>query len=115
MYRGTPRIFWPIFHNTEQNKDRWHCPNCSFDTCVRRPPSAKLWEHHFDCLLLIAAFESILRTGNDLGWAWAAPFAPAPAIFALAIVGPIALATRLAVLGPFARPGAARAPEPLPA
>ncbi len=56
-------------------------------------------------VFLIAAFESVLRTGNDLGWAWAAPFAPAPAIFALAIVGPIALATRLAVLGPFARPG----------
>lgn len=57
-------------------------------------------------VFLVAAFESLIRTGNDLGWAWAAPFAPAPAIFALAIVGPLALATRLTVLGPFARPGA---------
>lgn len=64
-------------------------------------------------VFLIAAFESLLRTGNDLGWAWAAPFAPAPAIFALAIVGPIALATRLAVLGPFGRPGAAPASRPV--
>lgn len=63
-------------------------------------------------VFLIAAFESVLRTGNDLGWAWAAPFAPAPAIFALAIVGPIALAARLAVLGTFARPGAPRIPAP---
>ena len=46
--------------------------------------------------VLIAAFESLLRTGNDLGWAWAQPFAPAPAIFALAIVGPIAMAVHLA-------------------
>lgn len=38
----------------------------------------------------IAAFECLLRLGNDFGLAWAAPFAPAPAIFALAIVGPIA-------------------------
>ncbi len=56
--------------------------------------------------VLVAAGESLLRTGNDLGWAWAAPFAPAPAIFALAIVGPIALAVRLAILGEFKRPGA---------
>jgi Na+-transporting NADH:ubiquinone oxidoreductase subunit NqrB len=55
--------------------------------------------------VLVAAGESLLRTGNDLGWAWAAPFAPAPAIFALAIVGPIALAVRLAALGEFKRPG----------
>lgn len=66
-------------------------------------------------VFLIAAFESVLRTGNDLGWAWATPFAPAPAIFALAIVGPIALATRLAVLGGFARPGAPRVGAPLAA
>jgi Na+-translocating ferredoxin:NAD+ oxidoreductase RnfD subunit len=40
--------------------------------------------------ILIAAAESLLRLGNDWGMAWAAPFAPAPAIFALAMVGPIA-------------------------
>jgi Na+-translocating ferredoxin:NAD+ oxidoreductase RnfD subunit len=40
--------------------------------------------------ILIAACETLLRLGNDWGMAWAAPFAPAPAIFALAIVGPIA-------------------------
>jgi Na+-transporting NADH:ubiquinone oxidoreductase subunit NqrB len=57
-------------------------------------------------VFLVAAFESLIRTGNDLGWAWARPFAPAPPIFALAIIGPIALATRLAVLGPIPRPGA---------
>ncbi|MEZ6015733.1 MAG: hypothetical protein R3F49_11500 [Planctomycetota bacterium] len=57
-------------------------------------------------VFLVAAFESVIRTGNDLGWAWAAPFAPAPAIFALAIVGPIALGARLAALGPFGRMGA---------
>lgn len=40
--------------------------------------------------ILIAAVECLLRLGNDWGMAWAAPFAPAPAIFALMIVGPIA-------------------------
>jgi len=40
--------------------------------------------------VIIAAVECLLRLGNDWGLAWAAPFAPAPAIFALAIVGPIA-------------------------
>jgi Na+-translocating ferredoxin:NAD+ oxidoreductase RnfD subunit len=38
----------------------------------------------------IAAMETLLRLGNDWGLALAQPFAPAPAIFALAIVGPIA-------------------------
>jgi Na+-translocating ferredoxin:NAD+ oxidoreductase RnfD subunit len=38
----------------------------------------------------IAACESLLRLGNDWGLAWAAPFAPAPAIFALAMIGPVA-------------------------
>ena len=40
--------------------------------------------------LVIAAFETLLRLGNDFHLAWAAPFAPAPPIFALALVGPIA-------------------------
>ena len=40
--------------------------------------------------VLIAAFEMLLRLGNDFHVALAAPFAPAPAIFALAIVGPLA-------------------------
>jgi Na+-transporting NADH:ubiquinone oxidoreductase subunit NqrB len=40
---------------------------------------------------LVAAVECGLRLGNDLGQAWAAPFAPAPAFFALAMVGPSAL------------------------
>lgn len=38
----------------------------------------------------IAAMETLLRLGNDFGLAIAAPFAPAPAIFALALVGPLA-------------------------
>jgi Na+-translocating ferredoxin:NAD+ oxidoreductase RnfD subunit len=38
----------------------------------------------------IAAMETLLRLGNDWSLAIAQPFAPAPAIFALAIVGPIA-------------------------
>jgi Na+-translocating ferredoxin:NAD+ oxidoreductase RnfD subunit len=38
----------------------------------------------------IAAMETLLRLGNDWGLAIAQPFAPAPAIFALAMVGPIA-------------------------
>lgn len=40
--------------------------------------------------LTIALVETLLRLGNDYGLALAAPFAPAPAIFALALVGPLA-------------------------
>jgi len=40
--------------------------------------------------VIIAAVETLLRLGNDFHLAFAAPFAPAPPIFALAIVGPIA-------------------------
>lgn len=40
--------------------------------------------------VLIAAFEMLLRLGNDYHLAFAAPFAPAPAMFALSIVGPLA-------------------------
>ncbi|RKY19311.1 MAG: hypothetical protein DRQ55_10985 [Planctomycetota bacterium] len=42
-------------------------------------------------VVLIAALEAGLRSASDFGLAWAAPFAPAPAFFALAIVGPLAL------------------------
>ena len=40
--------------------------------------------------LLIAVTEAAMRVGLDFEAAWLAPFAPAPAIFALAIVGPLA-------------------------
>lgn len=40
---------------------------------------------------LIALLEAVIRLGNDYDMAWARPFAPAPPILALAIVGPIAL------------------------
>jgi len=46
--------------------------------------------------VLIAAFETLLRLGNDFHVGLAAPFAPAPPIFALAIVGPIAKVIDLA-------------------
>jgi len=46
--------------------------------------------------VIIAAVETLLRLGNDFHLAFAAPFAPAPPIFALAIVGPIAKALDLA-------------------
>ena len=39
---------------------------------------------------LIALFEAAVRFGLDLGVVWLTPLAPAPALFALAIVGPIA-------------------------
>jgi len=44
---------------------------------------------------LIAVLEAAIRLGNDFDLAWARPFAPAPPIMALAIVGPIALAIDL--------------------
>lgn len=40
--------------------------------------------------ILIAACEALIRTGLDLHISWLAPLAPAPALFALAIVGPTA-------------------------
>jgi len=43
----------------------------------------------------IAVVEALIRLGNDFDMAWAAPFAPAPPILALAIVGPIAMALDL--------------------
>lgn len=46
-------------------------------------------------VLAIALLESLFRTGLDLEMAWAQPFAPAPPILALAIVGPLALALEL--------------------
>ena len=42
-------------------------------------------------VILIAIGECILRLGNDYHAAWAAPFATAPAIFSLALIGPIAM------------------------
>lgn len=42
-------------------------------------------------VLLIALAECALRLGNDYHQTWAAPFATAPAIFALAVIGPIAM------------------------
>jgi Na+-translocating ferredoxin:NAD+ oxidoreductase RnfD subunit len=46
-------------------------------------------------VILIALMECALRLANDFHMAWAAPFDTAPAIFALAIIGPIALALDL--------------------
>lgn len=42
--------------------------------------------------LAICVVEAVLRTGLSLGWAWTAPFGPAPALYALTMVGPAALA-----------------------
>jgi Na+-transporting NADH:ubiquinone oxidoreductase subunit NqrB len=39
----------------------------------------------------ITAVEALLRTGLSLGWSWCAPFAAAPAMFSLFLVGPLAL------------------------
>lgn len=47
-------------------------------------------------VLLIALLECAIRLGNDVHQAWAQPFATAPAIFALAIIGPIAMVIDLA-------------------
>ncbi len=47
-------------------------------------------------VILIAIAEMILRLSNDFSLPWAAPFAPAPAIFALAMVGPTAMLIDLA-------------------
>lgn len=41
--------------------------------------------------VLIAVMEAALRMANDLHLPWALPFAPAPAFYGLAIVGPAAL------------------------
>ena len=46
-------------------------------------------------VVLIALMECALRLANDFHMAWAAPFDTAPAIFALAVVGPLALALDL--------------------
>lgn len=42
-------------------------------------------------VVLIAILECMLRLANDYGQGWAAPFATAPAIYALAIIGPLAM------------------------
>jgi enediyne biosynthesis protein E5 len=46
--------------------------------------------------ILIAVVEMAIRLGNDYHLKLAEPFAPAPAIFALAIVGPLAMVIDLA-------------------
>jgi Na+-translocating ferredoxin:NAD+ oxidoreductase RnfD subunit len=46
-------------------------------------------------VILIALMECALRLANDFHMAWAAPFDIAPAIFSLALIGPIALALDL--------------------
>lgn len=62
----------------------------------------------------VALVEALVRLGNDLDVAAAAPFAPAPPILALFVVGPIALALDLARRRrPDASP--ARAPHAAPA
>lgn len=45
--------------------------------------------------ILIAVLECLFRLGNDLEWPFAELFAPAPAIIALFLIGPIALALDL--------------------
>lgn len=46
-------------------------------------------------VVLVALVECVLRLGNDFHAGWAEPFAAAPAIFALALVGPIAMVVDL--------------------
>lgn len=41
--------------------------------------------------ILVAALECVLRLGNDFGIGWMAIFQPAPAMYALTIVGPAAM------------------------
>ena len=65
--------------------------------------------------IAIALVEAALRSANDMGLPWVAVFAPAPAFFALATVGPLAL-----VLQRWLRPVAPRRParpavQPAPA
>lgn len=47
-------------------------------------------------VLSIALLECVIRLGNDYHQAWATPFATAPAIFALALIGPLAMVIDLA-------------------
>lgn len=68
---------------------------------------------------LVAFVEALLRIGNDLEWPGFHVFAPAPAILALFLVGPIALAIDLRRRSRTARsgdgvsaPSARRAPAP---
>jgi Na+-translocating ferredoxin:NAD+ oxidoreductase RnfD subunit len=57
----------------------------------------------------IAVVEALIRTGLDLDLAFLAPLAPAPALFALAIVGPAAKAIELRLT---AAPSTAGTPQP---
>lgn len=54
-------------------------------TCVRARNGRML------VAVLIACVECVLRLANDFGHDWAAPFASAPALYALFFVGPLAL------------------------
>jgi Na+-translocating ferredoxin:NAD+ oxidoreductase RnfD subunit len=42
-------------------------------------------------VILVAVMEALIRLGNDFHLGLVQPFAPAPAMFALAIVGPTAM------------------------
>ena len=64
-------------------------------------------------VVLIAVLEALFRLGNDFDLALAAPFAPAPPILALFVIGPPALWLDLRRRMPAA--GAQRPPPPLPA
>jgi len=54
------------------------------------PTTVSTRRGRFTVAIVIAVFEMLLRLGNDYHLALVAPFAPAPAMFSLAIVGPIA-------------------------
>jgi Na+-translocating ferredoxin:NAD+ oxidoreductase RnfD subunit len=58
-------------------------------TDPRTVVSQKKWR--IAVAVIIAVVEMLIRMGNDFDLAVARPFAPAPAMFALFIVGPIAM------------------------
>jgi len=55
------------------------------------PTSVRTLRGRLTVAVVIAVVECALRLGNDLHHAWAAPFASAPAFYALFVVGPVAL------------------------
>lgn len=63
---------------------------------VTDPPTAVVGRHkQIVVAFLVAACEALIRVGNDLELSFLAPLSAAPAIFGLAIVGPIAKAIDL--------------------
>ncbi|MCC7170925.1 MAG: hypothetical protein IT459_10785 [Planctomycetes bacterium] len=63
---------------------------------VTDPPTAVVGRNkQIVVAFLVAACEALIRIGNDLELSFLAPFSAAPAIFGLAIVGPIAKAIDL--------------------